>query len=62
VPHAWLLLVPAALGLLVAVGLQQGGYWLLAGAGGPAGQAESTAAEAGPGERESPRADADLRA
>jgi hypothetical protein len=67
VPHAWLLLVPAALALLVAIGLQQGGYWLLAGAGDPTSQAgpadpeAGTGAEAGSGERQPPRADADLR-
>jgi len=47
VPHAWLLLVPAALALLVALGLGQGGFWLLAGTGEPSGEPEPSGDETG---------------
>lgn len=55
VPHAWLLLAPAALALLVALGLQQAGFWLLAGTGEPSGEPGASGDETGA--EPEPRAD-----
>jgi hypothetical protein len=67
VPHAWLLLVPAALALLVALGLGQGGFWLLAGTGAPSGEPGASEGETGASEDETgaepePEPRGDLRA
>jgi hypothetical protein len=62
VPHAWLLLAPAALALLVAIGLQQAGFWLLAGTGEPSGESGAGGDETGAEPEPAPEQRADLRA
>jgi hypothetical protein len=57
VPHAWLLLAPAALALLVALGSQQASFWLLAGTGEPSGEPRASGDETGAEPEPEQRAD-----